>query len=190
MKEKVPFMMVFILLLGSFFTGILVAVNHYTASIIEKNERIIVKKSILNAFNINYSEDNIEEVFSGNINVVEKRGKNFYISQDKVAFRFTGSGLWGPITGVIALDSDLQAISGLTIIHHEETPGLGGRIDEKEFLDKFKGKKFSPRLIIVAPGKSKGETEVDGITAATLTSKAFEDLLNNEVRKYSSYYKE
>ena len=79
---------------------------------------------------------------------------------------------------------DFQTIKGITIVHQEETPGLGGRIAEKEILDRFKGKKILPQLIIQRPGKAKEQNEVDGITGATLTGKAFEKVLNSEVKKY------
>jgi len=43
-------------------------------------------------------------------------------------------------------------IIGICIIHQEETPGLGGRMAEKEFLNPFRNKKMSPRIIAVRPG--------------------------------------
>jgi Na+-transporting NADH:ubiquinone oxidoreductase subunit C len=98
--------------------------------------------------------------------------------------------LWGPIHGIVALLADLKTIKGITIIHQEETPGLGGRIAETDFLDKFKAKKVFPRLIIQPPGKAVAENEVDGITGATLSCKAFEAILNSEIEKYVSVIRE
>lgn len=190
MKEKVSYMLIFIILLGSVFTGLMIVVDCYTKPVIEKNERVAVKKSILNVLDIEYDEDSVEEVFLRSIETKEIDGKKFYLARGGlVVFRFQGPGLWGPIAGVISISPDLETISGINIIYHEETPGLGGRIEEDEFLSRFKGKKLIPRLEIVAPGKSKTENEVDGITAATLTSKAFGEILNNIVLENILIYK-
>ena len=122
---------------------------------------------------------------------MKKKGTTFYISKSKdVAFEYKGSGLWGPIYGVLALKSDLKKIKGITIVHQEETPGLGGRISEEEYLKKFIGKIFSPVLVITKPDTAKGDHEVDGITGATLSCSKFGEILNNEFRKNVSIYKE
>ena len=88
------------------------------------------------------------------------------------------------------LQPDMKTIKGITIIHQEETPGLGGRIAETDFLDRFKAKKVLPKLIIQPPGKASRNNEVDGITGATLSCKAFEAILNSEIKKYVSIIKE
>ena len=85
---------------------------------------------------------------------------------------------------MIAIKPDLKTIKGITIIHQAETPGLGGRIAEPEFLDRFKGKDVFPSLMIERPGKANKNNEVDGITGATLSGKAFERILNREIKKY------
>ena len=77
-----------------------------------------------------------------------------------------------------------------SIIRQEETPGLGGRIAESDFLGRFETKEVFPRLIIQSPGKASGNNEIDGITGATLSCKAFEEILNSEIKKYVSIIKE
>lgn len=177
-------MIAFVLILASILTGSLVAVNNYTDPIIHKNEELKANTSILDALGILHGEDDIEESFKESITTVEKSGQLFYISRDKeVAFRFAGSGLWGPIKGVISLLPDLKTIKGITVIHQEETPGLGDRIGEKEFLERFKSKKLEPQLLILSPGKAVKDNEVDGITGATLSCKAFERILNSESKR-------
>jgi Na+-transporting NADH:ubiquinone oxidoreductase subunit NqrC len=99
-------------------------------------------------------------------------------------------GLWGPISGTIALTPDLQEIQGISIIHQEETPGLGSRIADAEFLDGFKGKKITNGLFVQPPGKDLADNEVHGITGATLSSKALEAILNSEIKRNLSAIKE
>lgn len=190
MKEKI-FMVAFILILGTILTGLLVGVNYYTEPIIKKNEEIKIKSSVLDVFDIMYTQEDIGRIFSEHIEIIEKDNKVFYSTINKeIAFEYTGPGLWGQIYGIIAVLSDLETIKGITVIHQEETPGLGGRIAEKDFLDKFKNKKVIPGIVIVPFGKAKQEHEIDGITGATMTSKAFEKLLNSQSKRYLALFKE
>lgn len=190
MKDKIT-MVIFILVLGSILTVALVAVDNYTAPIIERNNIIKTRLSVLKALDINFAEDNINEVFLKNVLIDVKEGKEFYKSgiTGDVAFEISGSGLQGPIFGIVAMLPDLQTIKGITIVRQEETPGLGGRIAEKEYLNQFNNKKFAPDIIVMPPGKAQGESEVDGITGATLSCMAFETILNNQAKKFISLYK-
>lgn len=191
MKEKL-LMILFVLILGSVLSTALVSVNAYTAPLIEKNKAMKLRVSILKAMGIAYFENKVDETFFGNVITNEQGGKEFYVAKASgdIAFEIYGPGLWGAIHGIIALGPDLKTIKGITLIHQEETPGLGGRIAEEDFLDRFTAKKISPRLIIQPPGKASRDNEVDGITGATLTCKALEEILNSEVKKYVSVIKE
>jgi len=185
MNNKFYYMIAFVFILGIFYTGILVVVDYLTAPIIEENEKNALQKNVLTALGIEYDENNLTEVYDSLVETVEKDGLRFYLSpKGDTAFQFEGSGLWGPIEGIIAIDGDLERIRNLTIIRQRETPGLGGRIEEPEFLNQFRDKKFSPRLIITAPGKASQDFEVDGITAATMTVKALEQMINLELEKH------
>mgnify|MGYP000247522843 CR=1 FL=1 len=189
MKEKL-LMVIFLLVLGSILTTALVAVNYYTKPTIEKNEELKLKRNILRALKLDFQEEEIEEVFEENVTVKEKGGRTFFIARtEKVAFLFEGSGLWGPIRGAIAMDTALTTIDGITIIYQEETPGLGSRIAEREYLDKFIGKKFSPELELTGEGKAVEENEIDAITGATLSSDALIRILNNNYREYNEAFK-
>ena len=191
MKSKLS-MILFVLILGSSLTTALVSVDKFTKEPIKRNKAIKLQKSILSSLSFTYTEDNIDESFSENIETRETAGIKFY--QDKasgnLAFEIHGMGLWGPISGTIALTPDLQKIHGISIIHQEETPGLGSRIGEDEFLDRFKGKNITKDLIIQPPGKAQADNEVDGITGATLSCKAFEVILNNEIKRYVAVIEE
>lgn len=189
MKAKI-LMVVFILILGTLLTTILVAIDKYTAPMIEKNKKIKLETSVLQVFGITCEKKDVENMFAQNVRTINKDGNIFYISKDKnIAFEYIGSGLWGPIRGVIALYQDLTSIKDITIIHQEETPGLGARIAEKGYLIQFKDKKILPQLKIVAQGKSRGDNEIDAITGATMSCEAFGKLLNANIQKYISHLK-
>jgi len=190
MNEKVK-MIVFVLVLGSVLTVALVSVNAFTDPYIRKNKETKLRKSVLDAFGIEFTKDRIDEVFEANIETRTREQKDFYVTKaGEVAFEISGSGLWGPIEGAIAVYADLKTIKGITIIHQEETPGLGGRIAEADFLDRFKNKKLLPELLILPAGKASGENQVEAITGATLSCKAFELIINDEAKKYLNLYEE
>ena len=183
MADKIK-MIAFVIILGSILTSALMAVDWYTEPMIARNSALKVKRSVLAAFSIEYDEATLESVFSKNVTASEVSGQEFFKTQDgDIAFRIDGSGLWGPISGVMAIKSDLETIKGLTIIHQEETPGLGGRIGEAAFLESFQTKKIVPMISIVGPGKARTVNEVDGITGATLSCKAFERILQSESKR-------
>jgi len=63
----------------------------------------------------------------------------------------SGPGLWGTITIILAASAD-GVIRGIEIVSQNETPGLGGRIDEPVFKKQFVGKKTINWKITVRSG--------------------------------------
>ncbi len=110
-----------------------------------------------------------------------------------------GKGLWGPIWGYIALDTDLNTIKGASFDHETETPGLGARIATKEVESRFKGKKIfddSGKLESVAMLKGEHHPKsmldahhVDGMSGATLTGKGLNNMLKDYFQYYSAFLK-
>lgn len=185
MKSKLS-MILFVLILGSALTTALVTVDNFTKEPIARNKVIKLRMSILSSLGLPYTKDSVEESFSENVTTRETGAVEFYQAKatGDTAFEFQGMGLWGPISGTIALTPDLEKIHGISIIHQEETPGLGSRIADAEFLDSFKGKNITEGLLVQPPGKAIADNEVHGITGATLSCKAFEGILNTEIKKY------
>jgi Na+-transporting NADH:ubiquinone oxidoreductase subunit C len=182
MKDKIM-MLVFVLVLGTILTGILVAVNFYTTPVIHKNEQHELQFNILKALGIPFDEGQVEETFARSVKVKQSGGRTYYVAAGTgLAFAYSGSGLWGPISGIVALNPGLSTLKGITIIHQEETPGLGSRITEQPYLDQFQGKEFAAGLKLMPPGKSRGNNEIDAITGATLSPKAFLQILNANLR--------
>jgi electron transport complex protein RnfG len=72
------------------------------------------------------------------------------------------------------------SISNTVVTQHKETPGLGTKMSAPFFKDQFKGK--HPDNFRLAVKKDGGD--VDAITAATITSRAFCD---GVVRAYNTY---
>lgn len=180
----------FTVLLGTGCGVLLVGISAFTQNRIKANEEFTVRSSILEAFGISFTKETINELFKDNVTSTTKSGFTFHKARDgAVAFEIKGPGLWGPIYGVICLEPDLAAIRRITVLHQEETPGLGARIEESEFLAQFKGKRILPKLIFLPQGKARASNEVDSITGATGSSKAFEKLLNENVQRHLAVIK-
>jgi len=116
-------------------------------------------------------------------------------SVEAIAFRFAGTGFWARITGLMALKPDLSQVTGLVFLDQAETPGLGGRIMEKEFQDRFTGLNVTPpaegaRFIYIGGGAPAGPSDpragryVDAITGATQTSLAVGRFLDENLRQF------
>lgn len=175
-------MVILITIIASISAGLLTAINVSTKQRIARNSEIKLKKSVLEVFDIPYPKEEIIDIFNKRVKIQEIGGERFYQYYDKgkisgVAFEMKGTGFWGPISFLVALEPDLETIKGIEILHQEETPGLGGRITEDEFKNQFKGKPVTP------------EISVDAITGATMTSKAFKKIINENVKSFREKFK-
>ena len=183
MKERV-IMIVFILILGAVLTTALVAFDSYTAPRIKSNEDKKLQVNLMKILGIPYDgkdDNSIRQAFAENVTVVTRHATTLYRSRaGDVAFEIRGPGALGPLAGAMAIGADLQSLKGVVILSNSETPGLGTRVFEAEYLKKYAGKKLVPALKVRAAGGASAENEVDGITGATLTGVAFQNLINKE----------
>ena len=107
-----------------------------------------------------------------------------------------GMGLWGGISGFIALEGDYDTVYGVYFNHESETAGLGAEIkDSQAWQEKFIGKKVHKNgvdgiALSVVKNVTDSETQVDAVTGATLTSngvsKMLQDCLNDVVKHVES----
>ena len=107
-----------------------------------------------------------------------------------------GAGLWGPIWGYVAFDSDGSTVYGAYFAHQGETPGLGAEIEKPAFSNQFEGKtvfhgdRFLPIAVVKAGQKPLGgEDYVDGVSGGTITSKGVGAMLENCLSPYANYLK-
>ncbi|ODN31306.1 FMN-binding protein [Fervidobacterium thailandense] len=183
-KESKLYTVIFSFAVTFIFVFVLALLNTLTASMVQKNQEFFKIRAVLNALGIPYnSYDDAKDKFQ-RLEKLKWNGSEIFVHTDdgkKVyAIIFHGSGLWGPIDGVLAVAEDLETIVGLDFISQNETPGLGGRIEEKWFKDQFKGER-APQKLEISVSKTvddKGDGKVDAISGATLTSKALEKILN------------
>ncbi len=106
---------------------------------------------------------------------------------DKLVLPVRGYGLWGTLFGYLALEADLQTISGLGFYQHKETPGLGGEVDNPNWKAKWPGVQLfdasgAPDVRLVkrraAAADPAAAYEVDALSGATFTTQGVQNLVN------------
>ncbi|WP_141722875.1 FMN-binding protein [Cellulosilyticum sp. I15G10I2] len=178
-------MILFVFILGTVASGVLMGMELLTAQRIEANQEVELRRTVLEAFDIPYKMTTINEVYEKEITIKSIEGLSYYVSpSDEIGFTYEGSGVWGPIKGFVAVDAAIETLRYVAVLQQEETPGLGGVVAEAPFLEQFVGVKVVPSLEINQSADPSKENEVEAITGATRTSKAFETILNSEIGRY------
>lgn len=102
-------------------------------------------------------------------------------------FKVTTKGFHGPVELVIAISSD-DKVSGMRVLAHSETPGLGAKIEEDKFTSKIKDLPIEEDIEMVKVTPSK-DNEVEGVSGASVSSKAVGTAINDSVRFYKGNIK-
>lgn len=167
-------------LISLFAAGALAAVYSITKEPIEKS--ILAKKSnaiqlVLPGFDSQKGTIKTEKVLIEG----ETDSVTIYIAEiDKVFFgaaieTFTNKAFSGRFDIMVGIDKE-GVILGTEVLKHNETPGLGDKISKtkSDFPNQFNGK--NPSKLKLAVKKDGGD--VDAITAATISSRAFCDAVD------------
>ncbi len=187
---------VYAAVMGIVCSMLLTSAGRFAAPYREANEKAERVSNILRVLGVQVSPDaraaELLELFEARVEVKESPSLTMYVSRDEddtvqaVAVPFSGPGLWGPIDGILSLESDMKTIRGVSFYKHEETPGLGGEIASQWFQNQFKGKSIEASDGVpgmkVLPGAS-AANEVDAITGATMTCDKVEAMLNAVIVK-------
>ena len=155
----------------------------------DANVALDVKKQILYSLNIRdldgaEAEAKYAEVVKEENDV---NGQKVYScsvdGQNIVVVSLKGMGLWGGISGYLAVDKD-DKVYGAYFNHESETAGLGAEIkDSQEWQEKFIGKKIFDEngdvILSVVKKVESPESQVDCVTGATLTSNGVDAMLKD-----------
>lgn len=186
---------VFMSVITAIFVFILAYLNYSTAERVEFLQDTDLRKKILYVFDIPIPSDDpeeIEQVFSQHIEEDDSTKPSIFYTVENgeisgYAVPASGPGLWGGIDAYVGISSDFSTVLGLEFVAHEETPGLGGRISDLEFLEQFRGldiSNASDRDYVIFRPASGGN--LDAISGATLTSQSVRDLINNDLHEFLS----
>jgi len=97
------------------------------------------------------------------------------------------SGYSGEVQVLTGISSD-GIITGITIIKHNETPGLGA-LATGEWNDQFTGKSAAEELVVVKGTAKEGSNEIQAITGSTITSRAVTEGVNTSIQVYQTLSK-
>lgn len=171
----------------------------------EANVALDVKKQVLAALDIREFADDADAekkynqiVLSVDTVSVEKKAIVYTCKlngEEKYILSVNGMGLWGPIWGYIALNSDKQTVFGAYFNHASETAGLGAEIkDSKAWQDQFKGKTaYADNTVLLSVKKAtdiKPEEKpytVDAVTGSTLTCNGVNNMFKESIALYEDF---
>ena len=166
----------------------------------DEYNKVILHDLILNANGQVIKEDGGFEVESKDITAKNPADKKLPLYVAKVnndtiyVVPLYGRGLWGGISGYLALKKDFDTVFGSYFTHESETAGLGARIVEEEFQEKFIGKKafsdstFQKVALVLSKKIENPEHEVDAITGATLTSNGVSEMFQTSLLPYQKFF--
>ena len=82
------------------------------------------------------------------------------------------------MVGICATD---ERITGMRIVRHSETPGLGALAARADFYRRFDNRSLVPLSVVKT---TPGEHDIQAITASTITTRAITDAVNEAVEWY------
>ena len=162
----------------------------------ERNKAAEQKQMILKTIGVEASRDNAAELFEQYFTVGESpngssaeediHGGTPLHYDGGIVIPIQGSGLWGPIWGYLALDSNATVV-GAVFDHQGETPGLGGEIATDKFAARFIGKRMDSQPICLKKNADNNSLyQVDVISGATMTSNGVTEMLEKAYENYKN----
>ncbi len=190
-KESIGYVVAFTFIVCIVFVLGLSIVNFVTIKQVEANKNYAAHVAVLKALGLadaTTPKAQVESAYSSSIKEIPGDNLAFTTVIDgtpAVAVRYTGSGLWGSITAIVAADAKTERIRGIEILDQQETPGLGGRIDESWFKEQFKGEKVAAdgTIKVDRNGSGTGDADkensrVDAVSGASRTSDFIQAIVN------------
>ncbi len=218
------YVLVFSAVVAAVFTGGIMAFHASTREVVNRNEKLFEQRALVEVFGLSegqpLTDARIADLYAKHIKPLDVplvdpesgtafnvRGvegpavrRTYVATRDGgavigYAFPVWGVGFWAQISGYFALTPDLDRVIGIAFLEHSETPGLGGRIMEESWRERFDGLDVSPppagyQFIYIGgeppagPDSPKAGRYVDAITGATGTSAAVNIFLNERIPQF------
>jgi electron transport complex protein RnfG len=103
----------------------------------------------------------------------KKQGKPWAIAYESV-----GGGFGGDLKVMVGYDLQKDKLTGIQIIDHKETPGVGSRVTEDQFTKQFNGLDIKTNFAIESDGG-----DIDGITGATYSSRGVCEAIRKSIKR-------
>jgi len=168
-------MMLIMTLVAAISGAMIVSAYLYTAPMIQKNKDQVVREA---AMAVCPGAVRMETV------VEPSTGTRFFVGYDKqnvataIALEAKGQGFADQIKVLYAYLPPAHQIIGFKVVESKETPGIGDKINsDTSFLANFAHLDVTQPIVAVKHGNKTHPWEIDGITGATISSKAVAKLM-------------
>ena len=98
------------------------------------------------------------------------------------AYLINAKGYGGPISLMVGIKSD-GILAGISILSSSETPGLGKKAENAEFLGQFINKDVD--AFSVVKGMMNANDQISAISGATISTKAITDAINTVLAHFN-----
>ena len=162
-------------------TTLLVLVHSLTLEPIQNNARRTQEKMMREVL---AQADHFEEIAmkkSGSIVKVFEASKEGNVIGYVVELAPKGYG--DTISMIVGISKADNAVSGMRVLKHTETPGLGALAVTEKFYRQYEGKKLVPLKVIKPPSRPRDD-EIHAITSATITTRAVTNAVNEAIEWY------
>lgn len=150
--------------------GVLAQTYRFAQPMIEKMQQEKFAQSVFDAVP---GASKYEEIDSAELRMFRVFGDSDVLVG--YAFVAESSGFQGTIRMMVGVDEGFTKITGMTVLEHSETPGLGSRIAELPFSSQFIGKSVSDEFRV--------EGDIDAITGATISATAVANGLKDGIER-------
>ncbi|MBU4560807.1 FMN-binding protein, partial [bacterium] len=92
---------------------------------------------------------------------------------------------------MMGVNPEDNSITGIEILEHMETPGLGANIEKGEFKNQFKEKSLANSKLVdgkLAVKKNKGD--IEALTGATISSRGVTEAVDKGLKVFLKYKEE
>lgn len=109
-----------------------------------------------------------------------------YSGDTKVAtmIKVVGKGFHGDVEILVGIDEE-DNLRGIKVLAHSETPGVGSKIEKEDFYTQFKDK-TTESLFQVVKVEPSSDSEIQGVSGATVSSNCVTNSVNEAMQFYFS----
>ena len=150
--------------------ALLAGANKVTAPVIAENNKIKTEKAMQTVFADADSFEQVQIEKDGIVEAYVAKSGNSVAGSCVVSEAYGYGGAVRVMTGVTSEGK----VTGIDILSHAETPGLGANATKPEFKEQYKDK--SAGIKIAKSGA--GENEINAMSGATITSTAVTNAVN------------
>ncbi|MFC1771137.1 FMN-binding protein [Candidatus Margulisiibacteriota bacterium] len=179
MKNNLPLRMMIVMMVITAISGmVLSGIWAISKDKIAQNEKAKIREAL---YEINPETKTYKVINVGADEVYKCYNKG----NSLIAYFFLaeGNGFQAPIKIAMSVKPDFKNIIGIRVLEQTETPGLGAKITEMDFVNKFVGLKLFENLLIKCKKEKaqKNKSEIKAITGATISSKACVSIINDKI---------